>query len=203
MKTTQLKCPACGSTDLEKLRWNEYRCSHCESGLKLDSEGKNLELVGWACPECGFGNSVGQRFCSQCGTNLSKHCPLCRTENHFNVRYCGSCGFGFFDADGFIGLGKSALKQRRLNQARAYFEQAMALDATNLEARAGLVQLAEIKKREENRDRLWHAIILMVFGSTFTCLLAAEPSVALALGGAATLAVLWWLFKMKRRAQWH
>jgi len=112
MKTTQLKCPACGSTELEKLQWNEYRCSHCESGLKLDGEGKNLELVGWACPECSFENLVEQRFCCQCGTRLTKTCPLCQTENHRDAQYCGSCGLGF-NADGLTILGKMALRQRR------------------------------------------------------------------------------------------
>ena len=95
MEATQLKCPSCGSTDLEKLKWNEYRCSHCGSGLRLDSEGKRLELAVWACPECGFGNAVGQRFCSQCGTKLTKACPRCRIENYLDVQYCGSCGFAF------------------------------------------------------------------------------------------------------------
>lgn len=95
MKATLLKCPACGSTDLEKLQWNEYRCTHCKSMLRLDSEQKCLELAGWGCPECGLENPIGQRFCTQCGTKLGKMCPRCRALNYLDVRYCGSCGFAF------------------------------------------------------------------------------------------------------------
>ncbi|MBL7182918.1 MAG: SUMF1/EgtB/PvdO family nonheme iron enzyme [Anaerolineae bacterium] len=68
MKTTQLKCPTCGSTDLEKLQRNERRCSYCGSVLRLDSGGKLLELRGWVCPKCDINNRVGQRFCGKCGS---------------------------------------------------------------------------------------------------------------------------------------
>ena len=95
MKTTQLKCPACGSTELEKLQWNEYRCAHCNSTLKLDSEGKRLELTGWVCPQCSFNNPVGQRFCSKCGAKLVRACPRCKAENPLDAQFCGSCGFDY------------------------------------------------------------------------------------------------------------
>ena len=120
MKATQLKCPSCGSTDLEKLKWNEYRCTHCNSTLRLDSEQKRLELTSWACPECGFGNAVGQRFCSQCGTKLTKPCPRCRTENYLDVRYCGSCGFAFKLRKAYSHLeAKLASLRQRLAQLQA------------------------------------------------------------------------------------
>lgn len=95
MKTTQLKCPACGSTELEKHQWNEYRCSHCASMLKLDSEGRHLELIGLVCLQCNSNNPVGRRFCGKCGAKLVRACPRCKIENPFDMQFCGSCGFDY------------------------------------------------------------------------------------------------------------
>jgi len=87
--------PSVGSAELEKLQWNEYRCSHCASMLKLDSEGKRLELIGLVCPQCSSNNPVGQRFCGKCGARLVRACPRCKVENPFDMQFCGSCGFDY------------------------------------------------------------------------------------------------------------
>ncbi len=117
MKTTQLKCPACGSTELEKLQWNEYRCAHCESVLKLDSEGKRLELIGLVCLQCSSNNPVGQRFCGKCGAKLMRACPRCKVENPFDMQFCGSCGFDYtFQAEWEELQRELALLQKELDR---------------------------------------------------------------------------------------
>ena len=147
MDIVQLKCPVCGGAELEKLRWNEFRCSYCGSTLRLDSERKRIELAGWVCPECGFKNPMGQRFCSQCGTKLTKACPRCRAENYLDVRYCGSCGFRL-DVDKLITFGKTAFERGCYSQARNYYQQVLALDSTNQEARETLADIKAILARK-------------------------------------------------------
>jgi len=154
MEATQLKCPSCGSTDLEKLKWNEYRCTHCGSLLKLDSERERLELAVWACPECGFGNAVGQRFCSQCGTKLTKTCPRCRTDNYLDVRYCGSCGFAF-----------------RLQKVYSHLEAKLA----SLRQRLAQLQARQAARRAAQRRESESCTMTLLKGMAFLILLPLFP----------------------------
>ena len=32
-----------------------------------------------ACPECGYENATGQKFCGECGAGLASRCPRCGT----------------------------------------------------------------------------------------------------------------------------
>jgi len=53
------------------------------------------------------------------------------------------------DADKLIAFGKMALEQGWYDQAREYFEQALALDASNREAMKGLARVNEVFRRKE------------------------------------------------------
>ncbi len=44
------------------------------------------------CLKCGFENSVGRKFCSECGTPLTRGCPHCGAENAPTAKFCGECG---------------------------------------------------------------------------------------------------------------
>ena len=48
------------------------------------------------CPNCGFKNDEGMRFCRECGTSLeaapTKYCTSCGAVLAPGVRFCGSCG---------------------------------------------------------------------------------------------------------------
>src|SRR5438552_5856147 len=44
------------------------------------------------CPNCGASNPAGKKFCSQCGTKLSRACPNCGAPLDGNERFCGECG---------------------------------------------------------------------------------------------------------------
>ena len=167
MKTTQLKCPSCGSTDLNQLQRNEYQCAHCKSTLKLDSEGRRLELTGWVCPQCSFNNLVGQRFCGECGTNLVRACPRCKAENPLGMQFCGSCGFDYAlqveweELQRELAplqqeLGKLTAKRDSLTRAGANRATQLGLKISELEkigaTPASLREWA--KKREETRPQL-------------------------------------------------
>ena len=44
------------------------------------------------CAGCGTENPDGAKFCSACGTPLSRHCPACRAEVAPIARFCHECG---------------------------------------------------------------------------------------------------------------
>jgi predicted ATPase/class 3 adenylate cyclase len=44
------------------------------------------------CASCGTGNPDGAKFCSACGTPLSRHCPACNAEVAPAARFCHQCG---------------------------------------------------------------------------------------------------------------
>ncbi|HLK95284.1 MAG TPA: adenylate/guanylate cyclase domain-containing protein [Nocardioidaceae bacterium] len=45
------------------------------------------------CPSCGSAeNLAGQRFCDECGAQLTKTCPACGSQVREGKRFCGQCG---------------------------------------------------------------------------------------------------------------
>ena len=44
------------------------------------------------CPNCGYDNPPGMKFCGQCGTRLARPCPACNFANPPDFRFCGQCG---------------------------------------------------------------------------------------------------------------
>ena len=44
------------------------------------------------CPECGFENPRGMKFCGKCATVLVTTCPSCGFESPPGFKFCGSCG---------------------------------------------------------------------------------------------------------------
>ena len=44
------------------------------------------------CSSCGADNSLGQKFCSECGQRVSAVCPNCASPIADSARFCGECG---------------------------------------------------------------------------------------------------------------
>jgi predicted nucleic acid-binding Zn ribbon protein len=48
------------------------------------------------CPNCGYKNPEGVKFCQECGAPLDsggvKHCTSCGAELPAGTRFCGECG---------------------------------------------------------------------------------------------------------------
>jgi class 3 adenylate cyclase/tetratricopeptide (TPR) repeat protein len=44
------------------------------------------------CPQCGFDNRPGVRFCEQCGAKLEQTCPACGASVPPDRKFCGACG---------------------------------------------------------------------------------------------------------------
>ena len=44
------------------------------------------------CPRCQHDNPAGQKFCGECGVQLTSVCPACRAANPPGQKFCGGCG---------------------------------------------------------------------------------------------------------------
>src|SRR4051812_11839976 len=89
-----LVCPHCGSGELvrDAEHPHEYVCAHCQTrSRQLPSQGRLL-LLGWVCAECGHDNERGNRFCTRCGTALTKTCPNCSATMRVEDQFCNACG---------------------------------------------------------------------------------------------------------------
>jgi class 3 adenylate cyclase len=50
-----------------------------------------LEGTPMRCPNCGFENPEGMKFCGQCASPLSRRCPQCGFDNPPGFAFCGQC----------------------------------------------------------------------------------------------------------------
>jgi len=47
------------------------------------------------CPECGYENLEGAKFCNECGNKLALPCSECGKLNPAASKFCNECGFDF------------------------------------------------------------------------------------------------------------
>lgn len=89
-----LVCPRCGSGDLTRdaAHPHEYVCAHCRTRSRLLPSQGRLLLLGWICDTCGHDNERGNRFCTRCGTALTKTCPNCGATMRVDDQFCNACG---------------------------------------------------------------------------------------------------------------
>jgi hypothetical protein len=50
------------------------------------------------CPNCGFQNPAGIKFCQNCGNSMTTKCRRCGTSNTLGVIFCGNCGVKLAEA---------------------------------------------------------------------------------------------------------
>ena len=67
-----LECPNCGGTDFAEVAPNKHRCAYCGSVLMTPERASDLVT----CPQCGFDNERGDRYCNGCGTALLGQAPI-------------------------------------------------------------------------------------------------------------------------------
>lgn len=51
------------------------------------------------CPNCGFENPIGCKFCGMCGTVLARACVVCGSTNPLVFRFCGQCGTSLLESE--------------------------------------------------------------------------------------------------------
>lgn len=57
-----------------------------------DTANKVKKCSSKTCPKCGAINDENDKFCSNCGTPLTKKCPKCQNENNIDSKFCSNCG---------------------------------------------------------------------------------------------------------------
>lgn len=87
----------------ERLKLTQANLRYAEEKLKEvmaeNEEAKAREKAAreaCTCPNCGFENPEGIKFCQECGSKLgtskNRHCASCGAVLPAGVRFCGECG---------------------------------------------------------------------------------------------------------------
>lgn len=83
---------------LEELRVVQKKLVEAKEKLQAAQAAKKAaeqEFMDCICPSCGEENSVGTKFCQNCGTRLGGAaliCQSCGTKNKADTRFCVECG---------------------------------------------------------------------------------------------------------------
>ncbi len=100
-----LQCPSCGSPELTKVNFEDYKCENCGTKSKLSEDQKSLIIQqGYSCPNCGFINESGTSFCGKCGEKLTKVCEQCGEAVRTELDFCPKCGGKYFDNEAITRL---------------------------------------------------------------------------------------------------
>ena len=87
-------CISCGCEQLKVASENRLICTSCGVVHEFTETG-NLSIVEGICPECGYTNDCGNRFCGKCGYSLFRTCPECDTQFQWFIAFCPGCGANY------------------------------------------------------------------------------------------------------------
>ncbi|MDP9340741.1 MAG: zinc-ribbon domain-containing protein, partial [Actinomycetota bacterium] len=91
------------------------------------------------CPNCGFENEAGRKFCGECGSALARLCPSCGAPNAPSMKFCGQCGSA-------LGAGAPAAPESPASERR--------LVSVLFADLVGFTSLSESRDAEEVRELL-------------------------------------------------
>ena len=94
MSLENLKCPNCGSSEVDRTTGRTYRCVHCGSSATLSQDRNILILAQRLCPDCDAKVREDDLFCVACGATLMWPCPSCQKDVPIEAKFCSSCGNG-------------------------------------------------------------------------------------------------------------
>ena len=73
----------------------EARLQEAQSAREQKEKAEKEAMAGRTCPQCGYENPEGTKFCQECGSKLGMaktSCPACGAENPAGVKFCQECG---------------------------------------------------------------------------------------------------------------
>ncbi len=83
----------------EKVDILEREKEEAENAARAEEEARRAAIEPYICPNCGYENSEGMKFCNECGTKLGSQktfCTSCGAELQNGARFCGECGQKMF-----------------------------------------------------------------------------------------------------------
>lgn len=90
---------------------SERKARHEKERIERESQFSAALVAPHQCPNCGFENAAGVKFCQNCGYALNIKCRRCGTANPLGVVFCGNCGIKLSEAK--FGLPAEELKDWR------------------------------------------------------------------------------------------
>ena len=73
----------------------EAKLQEAQSAKEQKEKTEKEALAGRTCPQCGYENPEGTKFCQECGSKLGVLKPICSkcgAENLPGVKFCQECG---------------------------------------------------------------------------------------------------------------
>ncbi len=105
------------------------------------------------CASCGAENTVGRKFCDECGASLASTCPSCGSANRGGARFCGECGTALGGGVVSASLPSSATARREPAAAAATVAERRLVTVLFADL-VGFTPFAEERDAEEVREAL-------------------------------------------------
>ena len=77
-----------------ELAENQQKLNVAKAEAEAREQAAQQAAQSRTCPQCGWENPEGTKFCQGCGTQMSQpsFCPNCGQQNPSGTRFCGGCG---------------------------------------------------------------------------------------------------------------
>lgn len=77
-----------------ELAENQQKLNAAKAEAEAREQAAQQAAQSRTCPQCGWENPEGTKFCQECGTQMSQpsFCPNCGQQNPSGTRFCGGCG---------------------------------------------------------------------------------------------------------------
>ena len=79
----------------EKVAVLQREKEEADNAARAEEEARKAAMAAYVCPNCGYENAEGMKFCNECGTKLGQQkafCTSCGAELQAGMRFCGECG---------------------------------------------------------------------------------------------------------------
>ena len=79
----------------EKVAVLQREKEEADNAARAEEEARKAAMAAYVCPNCGYENAEGMKFCNECGTKLGQQksfCTSCGAELQTGMRFCGECG---------------------------------------------------------------------------------------------------------------